>query len=131
MHPGSGPAQLWMALRYGSTIPTRLALVIGSELYAIAVFNRPPPGGAPWQWSMVFAVIGLLILWRIIDRRVCIGLTRFVNACTCALYIGYCAATISVVGLLTPGIAGQAVFALASIWVVLRTDLTQSDRESA
>lgn len=143
MRAGSGLSQLWMSLRYGSTIPMRIALALAALVFAASlvlspsgpawfrIYTGPMHGAEVWQWAAVFGANGVLLLWRVLDRRVRIGLTRFINACSCALWVGYVCATAATIGSLSPDLAGEAVLALGAVWVTLRTDLTQSDRESA
>lgn len=84
-----------------------------------------------WFWVALSAADGIALAWRLIARNPRIGVTRAVNAATCGMWTMYVAASVSSVGYLSPSMSGGVALLAASIWVSLRTDMTQSDRDTA
>lgn len=86
---------------------------------------------SPTGWCAMFGLLGLLMLWRIIDHKPRREITRTINTLVCALYTGYCMVLVTGLGYAPPELADPVVITLAAIWVTLRTDLTVNDRETA
>ena len=134
---------VWYAFRYSSPLPVRVMLAIAALLWAILLAVDPARLAveapydilfriAPrWIWAVLFAVDGLLLTWRIVDARNLVGVTRIVNAATCGLWSLYICATAGSQHYLPPDAADEIAILLAAAWATLRTDLTQSDKETA
>lgn len=137
------PTPVRTALRYSSTLPVRVMLAMAALVWAAAFALAPDRvldeplyvsllRAAPrWIWVALSAADGIALAWRLIARNPRIGVTRAVNAATCGMWTMYVAASVASVGYLSPSISGGVALLAASIWVSLRTDMTQSDRDTA
>lgn len=131
--------QLWTALRYSSTLPVRTMLALSMLVRAALLLAVEVDGDiahmirlAPaYEWAALFGVNGLLLVWRILDSRPRIELTRYINVATCGVFGAYITSLVSALGALPSSDGDTAVLLLFAVWVTLRTNLTASDRESA
>jgi hypothetical protein len=134
---------LWLSIRYSSTLPIRCVLAVAATIWALLFAFAPARitadpvyafitslAAAP-VWSALFAVDAMLLTWRIFETRSRIGWSRIINACTCGLWMLYIVCSIEALGYLAPDIADDIAMMICAAWCTLRTDLTVSDRESA
>ncbi|MBR0346044.1 MAG: hypothetical protein IJI03_12380 [Rudaea sp.] len=131
--------QLWMALRYSSTLPVRAILAVSMLVRAVLILWVEADADiahmisvAPaYEWAALFGVNGLLLTWRILDNRPRVELTRAINVATCSVLGGYIGSIVAHLGALPSSDGDTAVLLLFAVWVTLRTNLTASDKESA
>lgn len=135
--------KIWLSLRYTSTIPVRGTLVLAALGWGLLfLFASPQVALNPVYtflfslasqdlWSALFLVDAALLLWRMVETRTRVGVTRLVNAYTCGLWALFLACSIKARGYVAPDCADDIAIFLAAVWCTLRTDLTVSDRESA
>lgn len=136
-------ASAWHALRYGSTMPMRIALASAAAFVALAlmaapdsIYQRPifaalTAGGWRAVWVCVFLADAVLLVCRIVDTTPRIWVSRLVNASTCGLWVGYVCVTSMAVGFVGPDDAAEIALAIAAAWCTMRTDYTANDRETA
>lgn len=128
-----------LALTYGSNMPIRVALALASSFWCVGLFvlagtedarfYRLMSGATPALWAAVFAANSAALWWRIFDRRPRPHFGRLINASTAALWLMVTIATMVDFGFLAG--AGDMTLTIMAFWVVIRTDLTTTDRETA
>jgi hypothetical protein len=134
---------IWISLRYSSTLPLRGGLAVSAALWAVLFLFAPArldvdPVYAflfalapPFVWAGIYAIDALALLWRIVETRPRVGWTRVINAATCGLWAMYLACALHARGFIAPDFADDVAMLVGAIWCTLRSDMNVSDRESA
>lgn len=131
------------ALRYGTVVASRGGLAIAAALYALTCFFGPGKAQVPsdaafvlvsdWKvgWGIAFALDAIALFWRLFSPRPRPRLAVVVNLYTFALWVGITGGTVMAANYIDPDIVGYVMFCLVAFHALIRTDLTQHDRETA
>jgi hypothetical protein len=129
------------ALRYGTAMVNRTLLAIASTLYAAftaLAAHVPPPdsayvltSGHRLAWALVFALDALALWWRLLESHARPHWALVINLATFALWVGTTGGTVMVAQHIDPDIVGYVLICLIAFHALVRTDLTQRDRETA
>lgn len=130
------------ALREGSTRPTMALLALASLFVWIQLLMLDPLLARPrrvalgyivhpdvWAYAHLLAV--LLTAWRLWDRVTRPGRAWLCNGYMCALWSATYLAPVLLLGDTALLASALAVFPLAAMWVLMRTEATPRDRAQA
>lgn len=129
------------ALRTGTPVLNRMRLALASTLYAVFTAlstYAPPPdsayvlsSGHRLAWSVVFALDGLALWWRLFDPHPRRYWSIAINLITFAIWVGITGGTVMVAQHVDPDIVGYVLICIMALHALVRSDLTQRDRETA
>lgn len=128
------------ALRYGSALVVRMLLALATSLFALfTVLGSVTPEHAPYVlvsgfrygWVAAFALDAMALWWRLADPHPRPVIAGTINVVTFALWVGITGGTILAARRIDPDIVGYIIICLMSLHVVVRTELTTRDRETA
>lgn len=138
--------ELWLALKYGPTLPFRVLLALTATIYAFMVFFGPTPSpaallqvgtsfvlGTGWKgvWTALFIFDALLLWWRIFDTKPRTLWAAISNLFTLALWTSITGGTVIVAKQVNPDLTGYITLCAMSLLTLIRTELTPHDRETA
>jgi hypothetical protein len=133
--------ELVSTVQTGTAFLHRVMLAFASTLYAALTLlstHVPPPdsayvllSGHRIAWGVIFALDGLALWWRIFDPRSRPRWAITINLVTFALWVGISGGTVMVAQHVDPDIVGYVLICIMALHALVRTDLTQRDRETA
>ena len=138
--------ELWIALKYGPTIPFRALLALAASVYAVLGYFGPQPSpsslqqvgtafvlGTPWRllWVVLFVGDALLLWWRIFDTHARPRWAAVSNIFTLALWTSITGGTVIVAKQVNPDLTGYVLLCAMSLLTLVRTELNPHDRETA
>ncbi len=131
-------ADVWQGLRYGSTIPVRMTLMLAAAIWAVTIlFSSGPSHSLMFaamprtSWSAVYGLDAAILFWRMVDPKSHPMISRITLAATAALWAVNVADSIASLGHLGAGHAAEVSLAVSAFWATLRTDLTHTDKLTA
>lgn len=129
---------LKLALMYGSMMPLRWALALGSTIYCVFTLFGPDASGSlvlasGWRcgWAAVFGLNAFCQWWRIFDAQSRRWWALFTNLLTVCLWGGILVGTALASNYLSPGLTGYIILELMAVLVFFRTEFTPRDKDTA
>lgn len=130
-----------LTLQTGTAMLNRMLLALASTLYALFTVvstYAPPPdsayvlvSGHRLLWASIFAVDALALWWRLIDQTPRPHWALTINLVTFAIWVGISGGTVMVAQHVDPDTVGYVLICIMALHALVRTDLTQRDRETA
>jgi hypothetical protein len=130
-----------VALQTGTAFLQRIMLAFAASLYAVLTLlstRAPSPdsayvllSGHRIAWGVIFAVDALALWWRILDPRSRPHWAVTINLVTFAIWVGITGGTVMIAQHVDPDLVGYVLICIMALHALVRTDLTQRDRETA